>query len=111
MNLTPKQIAYAVLAVIGLIATWYFNLQFMAESGGSFDVGEFIAAGHANSAASSLSNDLAVGTVAFLVWSFFEARRLGMRHWWVYLVLTFTVAFAFSYPLFLLMSDRRRNSM
>ena len=92
---------------VGLLATWYFNLAFMAEAGGSFDVAEFVAAGYANNASSSLSNDLVIGTVAFLVWSNQEARRLGMRHWWAYVVITFAVAFAVAFPLFLFMRDRR----
>jgi hypothetical protein len=36
-----------------------------------------------------------------------EARRLGMRHWWVWPVLTFGIAFAFAFPLFLYFRDRR----
>jgi len=107
MNLTARQIAYAALAAIGLIATWTFNLQFMSESGGSFSAVDFVAASYANSASTSISNDLAVGAIAFLVWSFHEARRLGMRHWWAYVVLTFAVAFAFAFPLFLFMRERR----
>lgn len=107
MDFTPRQIVYATLTAVGLVATWYFNLAFMAESGGSFDVADFVAATYANSASSSISNDLAVGTLAFLVWSFHEARRLAMRHWWAYVLLTFTVAFACSFPLFLLMRERR----
>jgi hypothetical protein len=102
-----RQVVYAVLSVVGLVATWYFNLQFIAESGGSFSVVEFVRAGYANGASASLTNDLAVGTLAFVVWSFAETRRLGMRGWWAYMLLTFGVAFACAFPLFLLMRERR----
>ena len=107
MKLTARQIAYVALAAIGLVATWTFNLAFMAESGGSFSAVAFVRAGYANSASSSLSNDLLIGTVVFTIWSFAEARRLGMRHWWTYPVLTFGVAFAFAFPLFLFVRERR----
>jgi Terpene cyclase DEP1 len=107
MKVTPRQIAYLALAAIGLIATWFFNIRFMAESGGAFDVVAFVRAGYANSASSSLSNDLLVGCVAFLIWSFVEVRRLAMRRWWVYPILTFAIAFAFAFPLFLFLRDRR----
>ena len=107
MNMTIRQTVYLALAVVGLCATWFFNLQFMAESGGAFDVPAFVRAGYVNSASSSLSNDLLVGCAAFLVWSFAEVRRLGMRRWWVYPVLTFGIAFAFAFPLFLFLRDRR----
>lgn len=111
MNLTPRQMVYAGLVAVGVVATWYFNLKFISESGGSFSVVDFVAASYANSASSSISNDIAVATFAFMVWSFHEARRLEMRNWWAYVVLTFMVAFACSYPLFLLMRDRRLNAL
>ena len=107
MKLTTKQVAYAALAAIGLVATWYFNLRFISESGGTFSAVEFVRAGYANSASASLSNDLLVGTLAFTIWSFAEARRLGMRRWWIYPALTFGVAFAFAFPLFLFVRERR----
>jgi Terpene cyclase DEP1 len=107
MKNTPRQVAYLVLAAAGLCATWYFNLRFIAEAGGTFDVVAFVRAGYANSASSSLSNDLLVACTAFLLWSHAEARRLGMRRWWAYPVLTFGIAFAFAFPLFLYLRDRR----
>ena len=111
MRLTSRQIVYAALSLAGLLATWTFNLRFMEESGGAFSVVEFVRAGYANSAASSLSNDLLIGTVTFLVWSFVEARRLGIRHWWLFVVLTFGVAFACAFPLFLFVRDRRLEAV
>ena len=107
MQLTPRQIVYLVLAVAGLVLTWTFNLRFMAESGGAFDAVAFVKAGYVNSAAASLSNDLLVALATFLVWSFAEARRLRMRHWWTVPVLCFGVAFAFAFPLFLFFRERR----
>ena len=104
--MTVRQWFSLVLAVIGLLVTWTFNLQFMRETGG-FDLGEFVRGGYANAASTSLSNDLLTGCVAFLVFSYFEAQRLGMRHWWVFPVLTFGIAFAFAFPLFLFLRERR----
>ncbi len=107
MQISFRQGIYAALAVAGLISTWFFNLQFMAEAGGSFPVLEFVRGGYANSAAASLTNDLLVALLSFLVWSFVEARRLAIRHWWVYVVITFGIAFAVAFPLFLLVRERR----
>ena len=61
----------------------------------------------ADSAAASLSNDVLVGCLTFLVWSFVEARRLAMKRWWIYPLLTFGIAFAFAFPLFLCLRERR----
>jgi len=54
---------------------------------------------------------MCLAAIAFLMWLPFEAHRLGMRRWWVYAVLTVCVAFAFSFPLFLLMRERRLQQL
>jgi hypothetical protein len=107
---TPRQWLYAALAVAGFFGTLVFNLQFAREAGG-FDVAAFVAGGFANPAAASLTVDLLVALAAFLVWSFVEARRIGMRRWWVYVLVTFLVAFAVAFPLFLLARDRRLQEL
>jgi hypothetical protein len=99
MSLT--RIIYLLLAIAGLGMTWYYNLQFIADSGGGFDVAEFMAAGATNAAAKSLSWDLAIACITGLTWIYFESRRMGLRFFWVYIVLAFGVAFAFAFPLFL----------
>ena len=105
-DLTGRQAFYLALAVAGLCLTWYHNLAFMRESGGRFDLAAFVAAAYANHAAASLAWDITIACIAFLAWMLQEARRLGMRHAWAYVVLTFGVAFAFSAPLFLFMRER-----
>lgn len=95
------RISYLLLAIIGLVMTGYYNFQFVAESGGSFSIAEFIAAGASNSASASLSWDLAIACIAGLIWMFMESRRLGLRFFWLYAILAFTVAYAFAFPLFL----------
>jgi Terpene cyclase DEP1 len=110
MPRTPREALYALLAAAGLCATWYYNLLFIDQAGGTFSVVEFVRGGYANYAASSLSNDLVIGTLTFLAWSFAEARRLDMRHWWLVPVVTFGVAFACAYPLFLLARERRLHA-
>lgn len=106
MPRTPRQWIYAALAVAGFFGTLVFNLQFAREAGG-FDVRAFVAGGYANPAAGSLTTDLLVALASFLVWSYTEARRLAMQRWWVYVAVTFLVAFAVAFPLFLLARDRR----
>jgi hypothetical protein len=101
-----RQWTYGTLAVLGLILPWYFNLQFMAAN----EVGDlraFVAACFANPAAGSLTMDATVASVAFVAWLLVEAKRLSMRRAWAYIVLIPTVAFAFAFPLFLLMRERR----
>ena len=106
MDLSAKQLVYAGLGVLGFGVTLYFNLQLIAEHG-SFDIGAFLADGFANPAAASLTSDLTVAFIAFLFWLPFEANRVGMRHWWIYVVLGFTLAFAVAFPAFLFMRERK----
>lgn len=111
MRPTIRQLAYAGLGLAGLVLTWTFNIRFTAASGGRFSVVEFVESGFVNDAAASISCDILVATLVFLVWSFVEARRLRIRHWWVFLVLTFTVAFAVAFPAFLYVREGRLRSM
>ena len=107
MQLTFRTILYGLLALAGAAVTWYFNIRFMIDEAGVFSLATFIKNGFANPAAASMASDVLIGAVAFLLWLPFEAHRLAMRRWWVYAVLTLGVAFAFAFPLFLLMRERR----
>ncbi len=102
---TYKQVFYAVMAVTGVCVTWYFNLQAM-QLDPNFSFASFVRDNYVNPSSASIANDIAVILVVFFFWSFFEARRLKMKHWWVYVPLSIGVALAFAFPLFLLMRER-----
>ena len=97
--MSVQRIVYLLLTLAGFIIPWYYNFQFMQQSGGAFSIAEFIAASSSNAASQSLTSDLAIACIAGLVWMFFESRRLGLRFFWIYIVLTFSVAYAFAFPL------------
>ena len=101
------RMVYLTLAILGLVMTWYYNLQFMADSGGRLDIVEFVAAGATNAAAKSLSWDLFIACIAGLTWIYFESKRMGLKFFWVYIILAFGVAFAFAFPLFLFVRQAR----
>ena len=105
------RILYLLLALAGVVMTWYYNLQFMQESGGSFDLAAFMAAGATNAASKSLSWDLTIACLTGLLWIFFESRRLGLRFFWVYIILAFGVAYAFAFPLFLFVRQGKLESL
>jgi hypothetical protein len=83
----------------------------MRESGELLTPQAWLAGGFINSLTGSITSDFLIGTTPVLVWMVLEARRLGMRNWWIYVVTTFLVAFAFACPLFLLMREARRQEM
>jgi Terpene cyclase DEP1 len=106
MSSRTRQLIYALMAIAGIGLTWYFNIQFVLQQGG-FSFADYTHAINVNPAASSISIDIFAAAFTFVFWSFFEARKLGMRHWWIYIFLTFGIAMAFAFPLFLLMRERK----
>ena len=106
MKVTPLMVFYGLFAAAGAVVPWYFNARFMRESGEALTPQRWLAEGFVTPLAGSITSDFLIGTIPVLVWMLVEARRLGMRHLWVYVLGTFLVAFAFTCPLFLLMRER-----
>ena len=106
MSHRALRIVYGVIAVVALIATWSQNIRHFAQddSGGLWG---FVKDGYANPAAASLTNDLLLLMAAAWVFMWVEGRRLGMRHLWVYFLLSPTVAISVAFPLFMMARERR----
>lgn len=104
---TTAELVYLLLAVAGALLPWLANLDYIRESGGAFDIAQFVAQANANPAAASLSRDLGIGATAVMIWIVREAHRLRMRGLpWV-LLSCVTLAFACAAPLFLYLRERR----
>jgi hypothetical protein len=101
---------YGLLAAAGLALTWHYNLAYMRDNDG-FDVAGFVAGGFANPAAASLSCDILVVALAASLWMVVEARRLGIRHAWVWPGLGWLVAMAFAVPLFFAVREGRLRGL
>src|SRR5688572_5765813 len=100
----PIRLFYALLAIVGAIGTWKYNIDFMRETGG-MDLVAFFKSGFTSSAGSSLSVDFWVSFLAGITFLVTEANRLRMKRWWIYILLL-GVAWAVALPLFLLARDR-----
>ena len=100
-------IVYVLFAIAGAILPTIANIDFARSYGPGFDIGKFIELANINPAAQSLSRDLSVAAGAITVWIIIEARRLKMKNLWIVILGTFTIAFAFSAPLFLFLRERR----
>jgi len=92
---------YAMFAVAALFATWSHNLEFFAlpDNGGTLG---FIRQAYANPAAASLANDILFVCLASFSFMLVEARRLGIRFVWLYILLSLLVAISVMLPLFLI---------
>lgn len=104
--MSVRQVFYLALSCAGLLLTWYHNIAFMQAYGSAFVLGPFLDGMFANHASSSISWDLTIGCTAFIIWMLHEAKTIGMKHVWIYVVLTLGIAFAFAAPLFLFMRER-----
>ena len=101
MKISNKAIiaTYIIIAIVALIATWYHNILFMKTNGEGF-MG-FINGMYANHAAASISNDVLFLGIAVNVLMIVEAKRLGIKYVWVYILLSFVVAISVIAPIFL----------
>lgn len=100
---TALMTVYLILAVAGLVGTWYFNLQF----GSTGQEQNYLQAWFANPASSSAAVDIIVTAVAACVFFVVEGRRTGMKWAWALVPATFLLALAFTFPLFLALRERR----
>jgi hypothetical protein len=101
---SAPQVAYGLLALVGLVATWVYNFQYIAANGPNL-LG-FFALGFVNPAAASLTLDVVIAAGAALIFFVVEGRRTGMRHVWVYCLLATFVGLSVALGLFLLMRER-----
>jgi len=100
-NWTPAAFIYLTLSIAGLIGTAAFNALAVIQLRDFF--GDWSQSGPA---VSSLTVDLGVAAVAGSILIIVEAKRLGMKRGWLYVVLSGVTAFAFTFPLFLAMRER-----
>jgi hypothetical protein len=108
---TAPAFLYGPLLAVGLLLPGYFTYRFSIDTlagwGGVSLANvlmlspQFYAEAAASAVSSQLLSDILICTVLFFVWAYQEARRLEMRHFWIYPVLTYTVAFSVALPLFL----------
>ena len=102
---------YLFLAIFGAILPTLANIEFAKSYGNSFDIKLFIELANNNPASQSLSRDLFIGSTSVFVWIISESRRLKMKNLWIVILTTFTIAFAFSAPLFLYLRELRIEEM
>ncbi len=95
---------YAAISLVALIATWSQNILFF-RGGGSF-MG-FWEATKANPASRSITVDISLLLLAVAILMVIEARRLGVRFVWAYILGGFLIAISVTFPLFLLARELR----
>ena len=98
---------YAVVAIAALIATWGQNLQYVWESGEFSALNQFLPDLRANPASRSIAADIGLFLLAAVAFMVIEARRLGVRFVWLYVLFGFLVAISVTFPLFMIARELR----
>ena len=92
---------FLILSIIGLITAWIFNG--VASVTGQ----DYLNAWFGSAVDWVLSVDLLIVAIVGSALMIFEAQRLGMKRVWLYIVLSGITAFAFTFPLFLAMREKK----
>lgn len=108
MSRTQKAlcVAYGLLAVVALIATWSQNLAYFGGDVGSGGFGQFWVDTRINPASRSITADIGLFFLAAAVFMVSEARRLRIRFVWLYLLFGFLIAISVTFPLFMVARER-----
>lgn len=100
-NHQARFLFFLVLSIVGLITAWVFNGIASVTGQNYFD------AWFGSAVDWVLSLDLLIVAIAGSAFMIFEARRLQMKRAWLYIVLSGITAFAFTFPLFLAMREKK----
>lgn len=97
---------YGLIALTALIMTWGQNLlYFTGPDPAGF--GQYVQDLKATGAARSFTVDIGLFLLAGVALMVIEARKLGVRFVWVYVVLSFAIAISVTFPLFLIAREIR----
>lgn len=97
---------YGLVALTALIMTWSQNLLYFTGANPA-GMGQYLQDLKVNGAARSFTVDLGLFLAAAVLLMVVEARRLGVRFVWVYVVLSFAVAISVTFPAFLIAREMR----
>ena len=106
MNMTPvnhhaRFVFFLIVSIVGLVTALVFNG--IASITGQ----NYLDAWFGSAVDWVLSLDILIVAIAGSAFMIFEARRLGMKRVWLYIALSGVTAFAFTFPLFLAMRERK----
>ncbi len=96
---------YALIALLALVGTWgnnihYLSLGFLGANA------RFWTDTLANPASRSITADIFFLTYAATFWMLLEARRLGMKGAWLYVLFGALIAISVTFPAFLIHRER-----
>jgi hypothetical protein len=100
-------VIYAAIAVAALFATWSQNLPYFTGAHLAGNGPSYLLDLKANGAARSFTVDIGLFLLAATFLMAVEARRLGIKWVWLYVVFGFLVAISVTFPLFMIARELR----
>jgi hypothetical protein len=95
---------YLLLSLFGGGFTYYYVMKGVADNAWTFNIPQFVYSTWTNDAfARSITLDFWTGATAGTLFMLIEGVCLQMKRFWIYIVCTFLIGFAFAFPLFLFM--------
>ncbi|MBT8200001.1 MAG: DUF2834 domain-containing protein [Acidimicrobiia bacterium] len=88
---------YAGLAVVGAVVPWLFFAGYFADA----DRLAFRDALFGSPLMTGFVFDLSISIIVWLIWSYRDARVLGIRTWWLVPAASLTVGLSLALPLYL----------
>jgi len=105
--MTARELVYAVLVGLGVIIPMHYNMQYMS-AGGNILL-DFFTVPMQSAITASVLFDLLIAFATFNVLLFTEGRTLGSRNFWICVAVSWLVAFAAGFPLFLFLRERQKR--
>jgi hypothetical protein len=103
---------YLLLSLVGGGFTFYYVMLGTIEQNGRFDVIEFVKCTWTdNPYAKSITLDFWTGATAGTIFIIMEGIRLKVKRFWLYVLFTFLIGFAFAFPLFLYVRGNYLNKI
>jgi hypothetical protein len=101
---------FLALAVLGICYTWYYNIQYFQTAEDPTLI-NFFKDAQSNFAGKSFGADLTVVVLTFFAFYIPDAIKLKMKFWWVLIPLTFLIAIAFTFPLYLYLRENHLEKL
>ncbi len=96
---------YLVLAVMGLVAPYWFFFNFLNTNG--LNLSLLVQQLFANNISTFFAVDLIISIIVFWICMVREATKLEMKNWWLYVLASLTIGLSFALPLFLYFRERK----
>jgi len=95
---------YLLIALVGTVIPWMFFGSFFALNG--INIPLFLKSLFANGAAGGFSADVLITILVFWVWSWRDAAKSNVAHWWLILPASCTVGLSLALPLYMYLREK-----